>query len=61
MAVAVSRFLLVKMPTMPTPSISSELGSGTGDTCVENAKSVLGLTLNPAENSDPPEYGLALL
>ena len=51
----------MRMPTVLSPSISSELGSGTGETCVVNAKSVLGLTLNPDENSDPPEYGLALL
>jgi hypothetical protein len=55
------RFLLVSMPVMPIPITNSELGSGTGETCVVNAKSVLGLTLNPDVNSDPPEYGFVLL
>ena len=46
---------------MASPITSRELGSGTGVTCVVNAKSVLGLTLKPDENSEPPKYGFALL
>ena len=55
------RFLLVRTPRMASPITSRELGSGTGVTCVVNAKSVLGLTLKPDENSEPPEYGFVLL
>lgn len=55
------RFLLMSRPVRLIPSANSELGSGTGETCVVNAKSELGLTLNPDENSNPPEYGFVLL